>query len=114
MMPLQGPEMPLRSPAVQRAEEGAERGCWESWRSEYLCSEKRFRASLIQMSPTRAEMCSRGRRREHVEDVSWQIDAGGKEFRVEESLWCLSSGDQEQKIPRKVSRGDGKGRSDCF
>lgn len=79
-----------------------------------MCSEKRFRASLIQMSPTRAEMCSRGRRREHVEDVSWRINAGGKEFRVEESLWCLSSGDQEQKIPRKVSRGAGKGRSDCF
>lgn len=61
---LSKPEGPLRSPMDQSSEPGAEGDCWEGWRREGLCSEKKFRALLIQMSQSKAEMCHRVKPRE--------------------------------------------------
>jgi len=63
---LSKPVMPLRSAVVQSSRRGVERDSWESWRKECLCSEKKFRALLIQMSQTKAKMYSRVKPRERV------------------------------------------------
>lgn len=66
--------IPLRSlkclaghpPVVQSSRRGAEKDCWESWGREHWCSEKKFRALLVQMSQTKAELYSRVKPRERV------------------------------------------------
>lgn len=73
---LAKPETPLRSPLVQSSRRGAGRDCWESWRRgrECLCSEKKFRVLLVQMSQTKAEMYTSVKPRERAKaqkNVRW-------------------------------------------
>lgn len=100
---LSKPAMPLRSPLVQ--------GSWESWRRERLCSEKKFRALLVQMSQTKAEMYSRVKPRVKAQrNVRWMNTLRWERIEVSRKFLVSERCDPGAGSLRKgLTRGDGTG-----